>query len=282
MEILKEINVVKEVIKKIKSNNQSIGFVPTMGYLHEGHLSLLKKAKEKSDVLFLSIFVNPIQFGPNEDLDKYPRDLERDVELAKKAGVDYIFFPNELKMYPPGYSTYVMVEKFTEGLCGAKRLGHFKGVSTIVLKLFNIIRPDIAVFGKKDAQQLRVIEKMVEDLNLDIEILGGEIVREKDGLALSSRNKYLTLEERKEAVVLNKSLELAELLIYKGEKNSNVIIEKVEEFINSNSNFGKIDYVEIVDYKNFEKISELSGEILIAIAVYIGNTRLIDNRILNL
>lgn len=282
MKVYRKIEEIREQIKKDKLLGKKIGFVPTMGFLHKGHKSLLEIAKEKSDVLVLSIFVNPIQFGPEEDLDKYPRDFIQDEKIAKDVGVDYIFYPEEKEMYPNGISTFVNVENLTDFLCGKKRIGHFRGVTTIVTKLFNIIQPDIAVFGKKDAQQLRVIEKMVEDLNIDTKIFRGEIVREDDGLALSSRNKYLTNHQRKNAIALKMSLEKANEMIKNGETNVLLIKNEMKNYIEKNYEGIIIDYLEIVNFENLESQEEIRGEILIAGAIFLGKTRLIDNMILKI
>lgn len=209
MVVVQKIQEMKEIAKKLKKEGKSIGFVPTMGYLHEGHLSLVRLSKQQNDITIMSIFVNPIQFGPNEDYDRYPRDFERDKSLAEKEGVDYIFYPSVEEMYPEDFKTVVSVKKITEIMCGKSRPGHFDGVATVVLKLFNIVNPDRAYFGQKDAQQLAVIKQMVKDLNLDVEIVPCPIVREQDGLAMSSRNVYLSEEERKSATVLYRALNLA-------------------------------------------------------------------------
>ncbi|OQY10036.1 MAG: pantoate--beta-alanine ligase [Fusobacteriia bacterium 4572_132] len=284
MQIIRRIVEMKQKIKKIKKDGKKIGIVPTMGYLHEGHISLIEKIKSKVDIIVLSIFVNPKQFGENEDLESYPRNIEKDSKIAEEAGVDFIFYPLEKEMYPNGYQTVINLTELTKGLCGEKRPGHFKGVATVVLKLFNIIKPDFAVFGLKDAQQVRVIEKMQEDLNLDVKIIRAEIIREIDGLAKSSRNKYLNEKERKDALVLRKSLLYAKEIIEAGETSSSIIIKKVEKYITSNYKNINVDYFEIVDFEKLEKIEELHkihSEILIAMAVYVGNTRLIDNMLLN-
>lgn len=282
MEVIRKIINIRDKIKEYRLNGKKIGFVPTMGYLHEGHLSLVKQIREKADIVVMSIFVNPIQFGPNEDFDKYPRDFERDEALAKEAGVDIIFYPEVAEMYPSEILSYVNVEKVSDYLCGAKREGHFKGVSTVVLKLFNIVKPDFAIFGMKDAQQVRVIEKMVEDLNVDVEIVRGEIIREKDGLAMSSRNKYLNQDERQNALALRESLLFAKEIIAAGEKNAETVVQKVSEAIMKKCSTAVIDYVEIVDFSTMQPVRELSGEILIAEAVFIGKTRLIDNILLKI
>ena len=279
MKVLKKISDVRTELEQYK--NKKIVLVPTMGYLHEGHLSLVKEAKKYGDIVIMSIFVNPIQFGPNEDFEKYPRDFERDEKLAENAGVDFIFYPEKEEMYK-NHKTYITVNDVTEFLCGEKRPGHFTGVATVVLKLFNIIKPSAAVFGIKDAQQVRVIEKMVEDLNVDIEIIRAEIIREKSGLALSSRNKYLTEEGRKKGLILNISLKEAKQMIENGERSAEVIKNRIVELINTNVPDAKIDYIEIVDYESVTPAETIKGECLIAEAVYIDGVRLIDNVIIKL
>lgn len=279
MKVLRKIEELrKELVNKKESK---IVLVPTMGYFHSGHLALVKKAKEFGDIVVMSIFVNPIQFGPNEDFDKYPRDFKRDEQLAESAGVDYIFYPERDEMYK-NHKTYVSVSDITELLCGEKRPGHFTGVATVVLKLFNIVKPYAAVFGLKDAQQVRVIEKMVEDLNVDIKIVRAEIIREESGLALSSRNKYLSKQGKEKAVALSKSLEMAKNLIENGERTASVLKEKIAEFILKEAEDAKIDYIEIVDYEKMEKTEKLTGEVLIAEAVFIDGVRLIDNKIMKI
>jgi len=276
MEIVNRIQRMKEIIKDIKRDNKTIGFVPTMGCLHQGHLSLVREARRMSDYAIVSIFVNPKQFGPNEDYEKYPRNITKDAEILSQENVDYVFYPAVEEMYPENYRTYVIVEDLSDKLCGRSRPGHFKGVATIVLKLLNIIQPNFAFFGQKDAQQSIIIKKMIRDLNLDTEIIILPIVREPDGLAMSSRNLYLNPEERKAATVLFKSLQAANELIKDGEKKANKIIEKIKKII-SNEPLAKIDYVEIVDLENLNPLKSLDKTALIAIAVYIGETRLIDN-----
>jgi pantoate--beta-alanine ligase len=260
----------------MKKEGKSIGLVPTMGYLHEGHLSLVKAAKKHTDVVVMSIFINPIQFGPKEDFEKYPRDLKHDEEMAREAGVDVIFYPSLKDMYPEGYATYVIVEKLTGSLCGESRPGHFRGVATVVTKLFNIVKPDVAYFGQKDMQQAMMIKKMASDLNMDIEVKMMPIAREKDGLAMSSRNIYLGTAERKDAVVLYQSLLKAETLIKNGERDAGKIIKTVEEMIKAKSS-AKIEYVKLVDARGLKDIKVITGEIALAVAVFFGNTRLIDN-----
>jgi pantoate--beta-alanine ligase len=276
MKIITLPNRMQEVCTKMQKNGKVIGFVPTMGYLHQGHLSLVRITKKKSDVVVVSIFVNPTQFGAKEDFKRYPRDFNRDKTLLKRERCDYIFAPNIDDIYPQGHSTYVEVEGLTSKLEGASRLGHFKGVCTIVAKLFNIVQPDIAVFGQKDAQQAVVIKRMVEDLNFKTKIIIAPTVREKDGLAQSSRNRYLSLEERKSATVLYKSLILAKSLIKKGEKDAKKIIAKMRNLIGKERK-AKTDYIVITDAQNLNDLDKIKGEVLISLAVKIGKTRLIDN-----
>ncbi|MDP8230888.1 MAG: pantoate--beta-alanine ligase [Candidatus Gorgyraea atricola] len=264
----------------LKGKKGTIGLVPTMGFLHGGHLSLIRRARKDTDRVVVSIFVNPTQFGPKEDLKKYPRDLNRDLRLCRKEGVDIVFIPTARTIYANGFSTYVNVGNIAGTLCGASRPGHFKGVATVVAKLFNIVQPDIAYFGQKDAQQAIVIKKMVEDLNIPIKIKVMPIVREKDGLAMSSRNLYLSPQERREALSLYKSLKLAKTLYRKGERDSRNIIKMIQKEILKESN-AKIDYVSIVDTKNLKPLDRISNKALVAVAAKIGKTRLIDNAILN-
>ena len=274
---IKSINEMKKIIKSYKKNGKTIGFVPTMGYLHEGHISLIRCAKKENDIVIVSIFVNPLQFGKNEDLDKYPRDIKRDLTICNNEGVNIVFNPSYEEMYPEDYKTYVVVEDITEGLCGAYRPGHFKGVTTVVTKLFNIVKPDRAYFGKKDYQQYIVIKQMVKDLNMDIEVIGCPIVREHDGLAMSSRNKYLSPEERKSAVSLSKALFHAKNLFEKGETNPLTIKKEIEKNILSYPKVKKIQYIEIIDSKTLKPVSKLKKGDIIALAVFVGDTRLIDN-----
>lgn len=277
MKIIKKIAEMQKIANDLRQQGKSIGFVPTMGYLHEGHLSLVKCARKENDVVVISIFVNPIQFAPGEDYERYPRDEEGDIRKAKEAGVDIVFIPDVKDMYSDNYSTYVEEKVLSAGLCGARRPGHFKGVTTIVAKLFNIVKPHRAYFGKKDYQQLRVIERMARDLNFDIEIIGCPIVREPDGLAMSSRNVYLNQEERKSALCLYKSLLLAQNMIKKGERNPAIIKKAMEEFILKHPHVKKIDYIEIVDRYTLQPVDKLTGNELIALAVFVGPARLIDN-----
>ncbi len=278
MHVAKTIEEMKELRNSIPSGKK-VGFVPTMGYLHEGHLSLLRKARKENDVVILSIFVNPIQFGPNEDLDKYPRDFERDEKLAKEEGTDIIFYPTPEQMYPENYSSYVITEGLDRHLCGAKRPGHFKGVMTVVLKLFNITKPHNTYFGQKDIQQARIIEQMIKDFNLDINFHICPIVREEDGLAMSSRNVYLSKEERKQAIALYKGIQKGKELFTNGERNAEIIKKEVEEVVKS-FNLAKIDYVEIVDYTTMAPVKTLGDKSVLALAGGFGKTRLIDNTIL--
>lgn len=276
MIVLERINDVRNVVKEWKAQGLKVGFVPTMGYLHEGHESLIKKASEENDRVVVSIFVNPIQFGPKEDLSTYPRDLERDSIVCERAGANIIFHPENEEMYFEDFSTYVDMNGLTSGLCGKSRPTHFRGVCTVVTKLFNIVSPHRAYFGQKDAQQLAVIRRMVRDLNIDVEIIGCPIVREEDGLAKSSRNTYLSDEERKAATILNKSLKLAKEKIENGERNSSNIIGTIKGIIDSEK-LAKIDYIEIVDSFSMENVDRIEKSVLVAIAVFIGKTRLIDN-----
>lgn len=277
---MKTVNTISEVrafVQEKRSAGKIIGFVPTMGYLHEGHASLMKAAKAKCDIVIVSIFVNPTQFGPGEDLETYPRDLVRDQNTCEAVGVDLVFAPEATEMYPEGYSTYVDCEgEITKQLCGASRPTHFKGVTSVVAKLFNIVQPDFAFFGQKDAQQVAVIEKMVRDLNMTVKIVPCPIVRESDGLAMSSRNTYLSVEQRKDALVLSQSLEIAKNKIQNGERDANRIKSAIRDHITS-SPLAEIDYVSLVDVKTLLPLTVIEDEFLIALAVKFGKTRLIDN-----
>ena len=281
MKIIRKISEMQQYAETLRQHGKTIGFVPTMGFLHEGHLSLMRLARPRCDTLVVSIFVNPTQFGPNEDLDKYPRDFRRDEELCRQEKVDVIFYPTAEEMYPQPYRTFVNVEKLTETMCGASRPGHFRGVATVVAKLFNIVKPHLAVFGQKDYQQAQVIRQMVHDLNFDVEILTGPIVREPDGLAMSSRNKYLSAAQRKDALVLRQSLQLAQTIIRQGERNPAVLRERMEELIESVPT-SRIDYIAIVDPETLEDVAAIGERTLIALAVFIGQTRLIDNMVVEL
>ena len=278
MQVIENINEIKSIVKEWKKQNLSIGFVPTMGFLHSGHLSLIKAAR-KHDKLVVSIFVNPLQFGANEDLDKYPRDLQKDSALCEKEGVDVLFVPSVAQMYPAGFSSFVDMHSLTDKLCGASRKGHFKGVCTVLTKFFNLIKPDEAYFGQKDAQQCAVVRQMVSDLNMSVEIEICPIVRENDGLAKSSRNVYLSEAERKAALVLSRAVFLGEKLVKNGEKSAKVIEEAMRQELASEK-LARIDYVAIVNANTIQSVQEIKGDILGAIAVYIGKTRLIDNFLL--
>jgi len=274
--IVEKVKDMKELSKKYLKENKTIGFVPTMGFLHEGHLSLVRRAREENDIVVVSIFVNPTQFGPNEDYESYPRDFERDVKLLKELNVDVVFHPPVEEMYPKDFSTYVEETKLSRYLCGKSRPGHFRGVCTIVTKLFNIVHPTRAYFGQKDAQQFRVIKRMVRDLNMDVELVECPIVREHDGLAMSSRNIYLSDDERVQALALYNSLKLAENLVKSGERDAGVVKSAMKEFL-SRYDKVKIDYVEIVDEETLEPVKHIEGKVIVAIACWVGKARLIDN-----
>ncbi len=270
---------VRKQVKEWRRAGLSVGLVPTMGYLHEGHQSLIKNSVEQNDKTVVSVFVNPIQFGPNEDLATYPRDLERDAKLCEDTGADLIFHPEPSDMYADDFCTFVDMDRVTKNLCGKTRPTHFRGVCTVCSKLFHIVGPDRAYFGQKDAQQLAVIRRMVRDLNFDLEIVGCPIIREEDGLAKSSRNTYLSPAEREAATVLHKALVKGEELIREGETNATVVKEVIRATIDAEP-LAEIDYVEAVDFGSIEPIDTITGDVLVAIAVYIGSTRLIDNFII--
>ena len=279
MKIVGTVKEVREQVKEWKKQGLSVGFVPTMGYLHEGHKSLMDAARKGNDKVVVSIFVNPMQFGPTEDLATYPRDLDHDAALCESAGVDLIFHPEAEEMYEKDFCSFVDMTGLTEGLCGKTRPIHFRGVCTVVNKLFNIVTPDHAYFGQKDGQQLAVIKRMVRDLNMDIEIAGCPIVREEDGLAKSSRNTYLSPEERKAALILSKTVALGKELA-KTEKDANKVVEAMKKNIETEP-LAKIDYVEAVDALSMAPVEKLEGTCMLAMAVYIGKTRLIDNTLIN-
>ncbi|MHB8061012.1 MAG: pantoate--beta-alanine ligase [Ruminiclostridium sp.] len=281
MKIVYTVNEVRQAVKSWKKEGLHIGFVPTMGYLHEGHQSLIKRAALENDRVVVSIFVNPMQFGPSEDLDSYPRDLEHDAALCEATGVNLIFYPETSEMYSPDFCTFVDMKVLTEGLCGKSRPVHFRGVCTVVNKLFNIVSADRAYFGQKDAQQLAVIKRMVRDLNMDIEIVGCPIIREKDGLAKSSRNTYLNVQERKAALILYHSLAIGRQLLEQEERNAQTVISAITGKINTEP-LAKIDYVDVVDAISMKKVDKIERSILVAIAVFIGKTRLIDNFVFEL
>jgi len=279
VKIIKEIKELREVVKTWKKEGCTVGLVPTMGYLHEGHKSLIDKAVAENDKVVVSDFVNPIQFAPTEDLATYPRDLDMDAKLVSAAGGDVIFNPEPEEMYTKNFSSFVDMDTLTKGLCGKTRPTHFRGVCTVLAKLFNIVQPDKAYFGQKDAQQLAVVMHMVEDLNFPMEIVGCPIIREKDGLAKSSRNTYLSEEERKAALCLSSSLNVGKKLIEDGERDKEKVITAIKEVIEKEP-LSKIDYVEVVSFPLLEETDKIEGKILCAMAVYIGKTRLIDNFII--
>lgn len=278
MKIVRTVEEVRQAVRTWKADGKTIGLVPTMGYLHEGHKSLIDRAVAENDHVVVSIFVNPIQFGPAEDLETYPRDFEKDTELCQTAGASLIFHPDPSQMYSPTFSSFINMSTLTGGLCGKTRPSHFQGVCTVVGKLFNIVEPNKAYFGQKDAQQLAVIRHLVEDLNFNLEIVGCPIVREADGLAKSSRNSYLSKDERKAALVLSQSLAIAQKMINEGERDTGKLTLAMTKHI-ENEPLAQIDYVEFVDWKTLEPVGLIDRPVLNAIAVYIGKTRLIDNHI---
>ncbi|WNS74006.1 pantoate--beta-alanine ligase [Bacillus sp. DTU_2020_1000418_1_SI_GHA_SEK_038] len=279
MKVITSISDMQQIMLQEKMSGKSIGYVPTMGYLHEGHLTLIDHARQENDLVVLSIFVNPLQFGPSEDLSSYPRDFDRDSTLAEKHQVDYIFNPSPEEMYPAPLSVTVIAKDRTDVLCGQSRPGHFDGVVTVLTKLFNIVQPNKAYFGKKDAQQLAVVEGLVNDFHFPIKIVPVDIVREHDGLAKSSRNVYLLPEEREQAPILYKSLLKAKAMIEEGERNSQLIISSMKEMISEKTS-GTIDYIEIYSYPDLKEIERIEGNIIIALAVKFSKARLIDNLIL--
>lgn len=276
MKVVKTISEVREIVKDWRKQGLTVGLVPTMGYLHEGHQSLISKSASQNDKTVVSVFVNPIQFGPTEDLATYPRDLNRDMQKVEEAGGDLIFNPEPSEMYPEHFTSFIDTTETTQLLCAVTRPTHFRGVCTVVGKLFNIVAPDRAYFGQKDAQQLATIKRFVRDLNFDIEIIPCPIVREDDGLAKSSRNTYLSPEERKAALILSQSLAKGKSAIEAGERDAQKVIDIIRQNIETEP-LAKTDYVEVVDFENIQRVKQISGETLVAIAVYIGKTRLIDN-----
>lgn len=280
MRIIDSPREMQETALALKREGKRIGFVPTMGYLHEGHLSLMRIARPKADVLVTSIFVNPTQFSPHEDLEQYPRNRERDTRLCREIGVDIIFYPTPVQMYAPDHTVYVVENHLAAGLCGSSRPIHFRGVLTVVAKLFNVVQPDVAVFGQKDAQQFRLIQSMTADLNFPVEVVGGPIIREADGLAMSSRNEYLSAQERKEAVCLHRALERAEALFARGERWADVYRQEMEAIILSTSPSARVDYIEVVDWDTFQPLIRIEKETLVALAICYEKARLIDNTIL--
>ena len=276
MQIVKTIEEVRAIVRAWREAGLSVGLVPTMGFLHEGHQSLIARSVADNDRTVVSVFVNPIQFGPTEDLEAYPRDIERDKALVEATGGDLIFNPEPAEMYPPHFTTFVDTAETTELLCGARRAGHFRGVCTVVSKLFNIVSPDRAYFGQKDAQQLATVRRFVRDLNFNIEIVACPIVREEDGLAKSSRNTYLSTEERKAALVLSRSLRQAQAAVENGERRAKVVTNIIADSLKQEP-LARVDYIEVVDLDNVQRVEKIEENTLVAIAVYIGKTRLIDN-----
>lgn len=280
MEIAVTVKEVRNQVNEWRRQGMSVGLVPTMGYLHEGHKSLITCAVSENDKVVVSVFVNPMQFGPSEDLESYPRDIDRDMAVCEEAGAALVFNPQPSEMYHEGFSSYIDMNTLTKGLCGKSRPIHFRGVCTVVAKLFNIVVPDRAYFGQKDAQQLAVVRHMADDLSYGIEIVGCPIVREEDGLAKSSRNTYLNSKERKAALILNKALSEGKKLIDAGEKDADKVKNTISEIINTEP-LARIDYVEVVSWDALEQVKEIDGQILAAVAVFIGKTRLIDNFIIS-
>ncbi|HCL00010.1 MAG TPA: pantoate--beta-alanine ligase [Candidatus Marinimicrobia bacterium] len=279
MKVIRKISELRSELTIHRKAGSRVGLVPTMGYFHEGHLSLMDVARKDSDIVVVSLFVNPTQFGPNEDLVKYPRDFERDERLAKERGADIIFYPDSREMYPDPFLTYVITEKLSGVLCGESRPIHFRGVTTIVAKLFNIIQPDVAVFGRKDAQQAIIIKKMVADLNFPVEIIVAPIIREADGLAMSSRNTYLSSEERKQAPIIYRALQKATEMVQRGELNAGCVERSIRQQIET-APLARIEYIEIVNEKNLEPVKTIDPGTFVAVAVWFGKTRLIDNVVL--
>lgn len=276
MRVIRSIKQMSEAAKKASAKGKSIGLVPTMGALHQGHLSLIRRARRENDFTAVSIFVNPAQFGPAEDFKRYPRDFKADALLCKREAVDILFYPSIKEMYPAGFGSNITVEALSNVLCGSSRPGHFKGVATVVAKLFNIVKPDTAYFGQKDAQQAIIIKRMVRDLNMPVKIKVLPIVREKDGLAMSSRNVYLSQQERKDALILSESLRYARSLIKGGVADSGKVIQEIRRMINAKK-AARIDYVAVVDSRSLEPVNKIKGRCLIALAAWFGKTRLIDN-----
>jgi len=278
MNVINSIAQMQSFSESVRRQGKTISFVPTMGYFHEGHLELMRQAGKMADCLVVSIYVNPTQFGPKEDLSRYPRDFKRDSQMAQSVNVDVIFYPPDMEMYPENYQTYVNVEKVTRNLCGLTRPGHFRGVTTVCCKLFNIVKPHVCVFGKKDFQQFISIKRMVDDLNMDLQIIGLPTVRESDGLAMSSRNKYLNRDERKSALSLFAALKLAQKLYSNGEKKPSIVINEVGKLI-TRAPYTAIDYIKICDTITLEDVDEIKSQAVIALAVKVGATRLIDNHV---
>jgi len=276
MKIIRSVREMQRMSESLRNAGKIISFVPTMGYFHDGHLSLMREGRKRGDCLTVSIYVNPTQFGPGEDFERYPRDFERDRNLADGVGVDVIFSPDDREMYPEHYQTYVNVERVTQNLCGLSRPGHFRGVTTVCAKLFNSVKPHVTIFGKKDFQQFVTIKRMIQDMNMDLEVVGMPTVREADGIAMSSRNVYLKSHERESALSLSRSLKMAKGMYEKGERNARNILEAVKKFIEEHQ-YTRIDYVKICDTTTLEDVDHLNGETVLALAVRIDKTRLIDN-----
>ena len=276
MDVITSVHQMKDYSARARTANKKIAFVPTMGFLHEGHLSLMREGKKRGDILIVSIFVNPTQFGPSEDFERYPRDFGRDSRMAESVGVDVLFAPEAREMYPPGHQSSIRVTEVTRGLCGKSRPTHFQGVATVVGMLFNIVRPHVAIFGEKDFQQWVTIQQMVRDLHMDTEVVGMPIIREVDGLAMSSRNTYLSPDERKAALSLPRSLERAREGISKGELRAGLLIEKAREVLQSEP-LVRVDYLEICDARTLEPVERIDRDVVIAVAATVGKVRLIDN-----
>jgi pantoate--beta-alanine ligase len=279
LQIIADPQEMRRQAEALRRAGKRIALVPTMGYLHRGHVSLLDEGRRRADVLVLSIFVNPTQFGPSEDLSRYPRDLDGDLAKAREAGTDLVFLPEASSLYPAGYQTYVEVRQLSKGLCGDKRPVHFAGVASVVLKLFHLVQPQVALFGEKDYQQLAVIRRMVRDLDVDVDLVGMPIVREEDGLAMSSRNAYLSREERLDALVLSRALAWADELLHEGTREAARLCDAARELI-ATAKSARIDYVELRDAESLEEVSRVDRPALLALAVFVGKTRLIDNRVL--
>ena len=281
MDIVRRVYAIREITREARARGRKIGFVPTMGYLHDGHLSLVRRARELSDIVIVSIFVNPTQFSPDEDFDRYPRDLTRDTDLCIAQGVDYIFAPEVEELYPEGACTFVEVEGLSGVLEGESRPTHFRGVATVVMKLLEIVNPHVAAFGQKDAQQSIIIQRMVRDLMMDVEIHIVPTVRDEDGVALSSRNAYLSPEQRRAARAIPQALQAAEKAVEEGERNAGDLVGAVQEILAAESLL-KVDYVALVDAERLQPVNEITGKMLLAVAVWAGETRLIDNAILRI
>ncbi|HEX6849904.1 MAG TPA: pantoate--beta-alanine ligase [Candidatus Polarisedimenticolaceae bacterium] len=279
MEIVRKVHAMKELARRARAAGRRIGFVPTMGYLHEGHMSLVRRVKAECDLTVVSIFVNPTQFGPNEDLSRYPRDLARDSDLCVREGVDVIFAPDAAEIYPEGASTFVEVAGISSRLEGASRPGHFRGVATVVLKLFEVVKPNVAAFGQKDAQQAIVLQRMTRDLLVDVEILVLPIVRDEDGVAMSSRNVYLSAAERRAARAIPSCLEAAERAVAGGERDPAKVVAAARAILDAEAGL-RVDYLELVDTTTLQPAPKLEGELLLAVAAFAGKTRLIDNTVL--